>query len=184
MMCMRQGHRSQARVLVADWDRNNALSLASILHRAGFKTAIAFNGKEAVEKAETFRPDLVITEAFLGRLSGIDAAARITAAAPDCRILFLSSEALDTEIARAAPDGLVYSYTPKPIHPLNLLNAVAYLLSAEWCTDDAAAMDHVPAKPHVTTMAGAADDTGEATRTRVAAMLQPALLSSAGIETG
>src|SRR5215472_483246 len=99
MMCMRQGHRSQARVLVADWDRNNALSLTSIMHRAGFKTAVAFNGKEAVEKAETFRPDLVVTEAYLGRLSGIHAAARIRAAFPDCKFLFLSSEASDADIA-------------------------------------------------------------------------------------
>jgi len=165
-MCMRQGHRSQARVLVADWDSNDALSLASIMHRAGFKTAVAFDGKEAAEKAETFGPDLLVTEAYLGRLSGIHAAARITAALPDCKVLFLSSEATDADIARKAPAGLVYSYTPKPIHPLNLLNAVAYLLSAEWCTGDSAT-DHLRAKPEATERAGAKVKTADATRRHV-----------------
>ena len=70
-MRMRFGHRTQARVLVADWDRNNALTVAAAMHRAGFHVATAFNGKEAVAKAATFRPDLLITEAYLGRLSGI-----------------------------------------------------------------------------------------------------------------
>ena len=136
MMCKRYGNRTQARVLVADWDRNNALSLAAVIHRAGFKTATAYNGKEAVEKATTFVPDLLVTEAYLGRFSGIQAAARISAALPECKVLFLSSEASSADIAKAAPEGLVYSYTPKTIHPLDLLNAIAYLLPAEWSSGD------------------------------------------------
>jgi DNA-binding response OmpR family regulator len=150
MMCMRQGHRSQARVLVADWDQNNAHSLASIMHKAGFKTAVALNGKTAVAVAETFKPDLLVAEAYLDRLSGIQAAVRITAALPECKVLFLSSEASVDDIARVAPEELIYSYTAKPIHPLDLLNAVAYLLSAEWSTGDSAPTDHAPAKPAVT----------------------------------
>ena len=73
-------------------------------------------------------------------------AARISASHPDCKVLFLSSEATDADLAREAPAGFIYSYTPKPIHPLNLLNAITYLLSAEWCTGDSAA-DHVRTKP-------------------------------------
>jgi|SRR5579859_2251303 len=145
MMCMRFGHRTQARVLVVDWDRSNALTLAALMHRAGFKVAAAFNGKEAVAKAATFRPDLLVTEAYLGRLSGIQAASRIVAAHPDCKILFLSGEATVANIAKAAPPDLVYSFTPKPLHPLDLLNAIAYMLCAEWSTDDLGQTDHQPA---------------------------------------
>jgi DNA-binding response OmpR family regulator len=147
------------------------------MHRAGFKTAVAFNGKEAVEKAETFRPDLLVTEAYLGRLSGIHAAARITVALPDCKVLFLSGEASDADIARGAPQGLIYSYSPKPIHPLNLLNAVAYLLSAEWCTGDSAPTEHVPAKTAVTRTAGAVQKIAEVTTHHVIdAGFRPTLL--------
>ncbi|HEY3625747.1 MAG TPA: response regulator [Terracidiphilus sp.] len=167
MMCLKHGHRSQARVLVADGDRNQALSLASIMHRAGFNTAIAFNGKEAVDKAKTFRPDLLVTEAYLGRLSGIHAARCITARLPNCKVLFLSSEASGGDIARGAPDGLIYSYTPKPIHPLNLLNAIAYLLSAEWSTVDSPT-NHLNPKPGAAETAGATVRTAEAARKQVA----------------
>lgn len=145
MMCARFGHRSQARVLVADWDRNNALTVAAAMHRAGFKVATAFNGKEAVAKAATFRPDLLVTEAYLGRLSGIQAASRITAAFPECKVLFLSGEATVTDIAKATPPDLIYSFAPKPLHPLDLLNATAYMLSAEWSTDDSEQTDQQPA---------------------------------------
>jgi CheY-like chemotaxis protein len=136
MMCRRKGNRQQARVLVADWDQANAITLAAIMNRAGFKVAIAFDGKEAVEEAEKFRPDLFLSEAYLGRLSGIEAAVQITAALPECRVLFLSGEASIVDIIKAAPEHLVYSFTPKPIHSLDLLNAVAYMLSAEWSTGD------------------------------------------------
>jgi CheY-like chemotaxis protein len=139
MMCRRNGNRQQARVLVADWDQANAITLAAIMNRAGFKVAIAFDGKEAVEEAEKFRPDLFLSEAYLGRLSGIEAAVQITAALPECRVLFLSGEASIVDIIKAAPEHLVYSFTPKPIHSLDLLNAVAYMLSAEWSTGDSGA---------------------------------------------
>jgi CheY-like chemotaxis protein len=130
------GQRTQGKVLVADWDRSNALTLAAAMHRAGLEVATVFNGKEAVMKAATFRPDLLVTEAYLGRLSGIEAAARITAALPDCKVLFVSGEATVTDIAKAAPPDLVFSFAPKRLHPHHLLTAIAYMLCAEWSTDD------------------------------------------------
>jgi DNA-binding NtrC family response regulator len=132
MMCTGEGNRTQARVLVVDWDRNNALSLAAVMHRAGINAATAFNGKEAVEKAEAFRPHFLVTEAYLGRLSGIHAAARITAAIPDCKVIFVSGETSLAELAQIVPQGFVYSYARKPVDPIHLLNAITLMLSAEW----------------------------------------------------
>ena len=138
MMCTRQGNGTQARIMVVDWDQANALALAAVMRTAGFKVATACDGLEAVAEAEHFRPDLLLTEPYLGRLSGILAAVHITSALPDCRVLFLSAEASINDIANLAPPELVYSFTPKPIHPLDLLNAVAYLASAEWSSGDSA----------------------------------------------
>jgi len=144
-MRVRFGHGTQARVLVADWNRSNALTVAAAMHRAGFKVVTAFNGKDAVSKAATFRPDLFVTEAYLGRLSGIQAASRITAEFPECKVLFLSGEATVSDIAKAAPPDLIYSFAAKPLHPFDLLNATAYMLSAEWSTDDSGPADQKPA---------------------------------------
>lgn len=185
-MCSRYGNRAQARILVADWDQANALSLAAVMHTAGFKVATAFSGKEAATEAETFRPDLFVTEAYMGRLSGVEAAVQITASLPECKVLFLSSEATSADIAKAAPSHLVYSFTPKPIHPLDLLNAVAYLLSAEWSTGDpapgASDQDRPQLRAAKTTAAAERSYSGEAesaagTKNCVSgAMLQQALL--------
>jgi CheY-like chemotaxis protein len=113
MMCLRFGNRTQARVLVADWDRNSALTVAAAMHRAGFNAATAFSGKEAVAKAATLGPNVLVTEAYPGRLSGIAAAAQITAAYPDCKVLFLSGETTAADIEKAAAPDLVDSFAPK-----------------------------------------------------------------------
>src|SRR5579864_3863055 len=138
MMCKRQGGGAQVKILVADWDQDNALALAAIMCRAGLKVATVCDGKAAVAEASDFHPDLLIAEPYLGRLSGIRAAADITTTFPDCKVLFLSGEASMADIAKAAPAELVYSFTAKPIHPLDLLNAIAYLACAEWSTGDSA----------------------------------------------
>jgi CheY-like chemotaxis protein len=147
MMCKRQGNGDQVRILVADWDQANARALAAVMRTAGFKVATVCDGLEAVAEANHFKPELLITEPYLGRLSGIHAAVAITSALPDCRVLFLSGEASMKDIAKAAPPELVYSFAFKPIHPLDLLNAVAYLASAEWSSSDSATAGSNP-NPH------------------------------------
>jgi two-component system cell cycle response regulator CpdR len=144
MMRIRHGHRAQGKVMVADWDRTHALTLAAIMDRPGFRVETAFNGNEAVLKAATFLPDLMVTEPFLDGVTGIEAAAQIAAAHPGCRVLFLSSGASFAEVAKDAPRTLVYSFIAKSVHPLDLLNTTAYMLSAEWSSDDAAWNPIVP----------------------------------------
>src|SRR3954465_8414660 len=131
MMCTGEGQGTQVRVLVADWDRNHALSLAAAMHRAGLNTSTAFNGKEAIAKAGTFRPHFLITEAYLGRLSGIHAAARINAALPDCKVILMSGEASFAGIANVAPEVVVYTCEQKPVDPIHLLEAITLMLSDE-----------------------------------------------------
>jgi hypothetical protein len=94
MTCMGQ---SQA------WNRNNELSVAFAVHRAGSNAAAASDGKEAVEGAEIFRPDMLETEASLGRLTTLHAAACLAAALREC-----------------------------PVHPTTNPNANACMLSFEW----------------------------------------------------
>ena len=183
-MCTGEGYRAQAKVLVADWDRNNALSLAAAMHRAGLTTATAFNGKEAVEKAETFRPQLLVTEAYLGRLSGIHAAAHIKAALPDCKLLFLSGEASLADIANAAPEGVVYSYTRKPVDADDLLNIITCMLSTERPGGRSVATEQDTARPAALKTRVRAGQIAAARRKHVAgAIFDPALLWCSGIET-
>src|ERR1700732_1389998 len=71
--------------------------------------AEATNGKEAVEKALAWKPDLVLLDARLPVLSGFDAAKEIKQHSPDIPILFFSihdtNETL--EQARLVGDGFI-----------------------------------------------------------------------------
>jgi len=63
--------------------------------------AEASDGSEAVQKAEELKPDLILLDIGLPKLSGIEAARRIRQLSPNSRIIFLSLHN-DLDIVRAA----------------------------------------------------------------------------------
>jgi CheY-like chemotaxis protein len=67
------------RVLVAEDNRDSADSLAMMLQLLGHETAVARNGRQAVELAETFRPEVILLDIGLPELTGHEAARRIRA---------------------------------------------------------------------------------------------------------
>ena len=137
-MRTRYGKNTQARILVVDDDKMVALTLSAILQEQGYEVATAFNGKEAIVKAATFFPDLLLSDVNMGAMNGVEAATRITAKLPDCRVLFLSGHASMSDVLDSAPRRLVFSFMSKPVHTLELLNAIAYQLSAINTSDDPA----------------------------------------------
>jgi PAS domain S-box-containing protein len=65
------------RVLVVDDNVDAANSLAMLLQMSGYQTHVAHDGIEAVEAAQTFKPDVVLLDIGLPRLNGYGAARRI-----------------------------------------------------------------------------------------------------------
>jgi len=63
--------------------------------------AEASDGSEAVQKAEELKPDLILLDIGLPKLSGIEAARRIRQLSPNSRIIFLSLHN-DLDVVRAA----------------------------------------------------------------------------------
>ncbi len=134
------GNKRQARILVVDGNKTIAQALSAILQEQGYEVATAFGGEAAIAKAAGFLPDLLLSDVSMGAMNGIEAATRITAKLPDCKVLFLSGHASMADVVSAAPEGLVYSFASKPIHPLDLLNAIAYMLPAANAFKDPGAM--------------------------------------------
>jgi len=142
----RSRDKRQAKILVADNDPAIAVTLGAILEQQGYVVATVFSGEEAVAIAEVFSPDLLVSDVYMSGMNGVEAAARITAKLPECRVLFLSGVASMSDVLKAAPKRLVYSFTSKPLHSLDLLNAIAYMLSAVSTLNDSAgtaAEDHI-----------------------------------------
>ena len=65
------------RVLIVDDNRDAAVSLAAMLNFMGNETQTAHDGYEALDVAAAFRPDLVMLDIGMPRLSGYDTARRI-----------------------------------------------------------------------------------------------------------
>jgi signal transduction histidine kinase len=65
------------RILAVDDNRDAADSLALILQMMGHEVQTAYDGREGVELAEAFRPDVVLLDIGMPRLNGYEAARHI-----------------------------------------------------------------------------------------------------------
>lgn len=66
-----------SRILVVDDNRDSADSLGMLLRLKGNEIRTAYDGIEAVQSAETFRPELVLLDIGLPKLNGYEVARRI-----------------------------------------------------------------------------------------------------------
>jgi NarL family two-component system response regulator LiaR len=93
------GDEPRLRVVLADDDAFARRAIRNALQEAGFVVvADATNGREAVELALHYRPDLVLLDVVMPELDGIAAARRIRAEVPEIRIVMLSVKE-DDEVA-------------------------------------------------------------------------------------
>ena len=65
------------RILVVDDNQDSASSMAMMLRLLGNETDLAADGIEAIERAESFQPHVILMDIGMPRLNGLDAARRI-----------------------------------------------------------------------------------------------------------
>ena len=68
------------RILVADDNHDCADSLATLLKLGGHEARVTFDGIEAVEVAESFRPDIILLDIGMPKMNGYDACRKIRSA--------------------------------------------------------------------------------------------------------
>ncbi|MEP7303539.1 MAG: PAS domain-containing protein, partial [Caldimonas sp.] len=68
---------ARCRVLVADDLRDSADSLALLLESMGHEVQVAYDGEHALQAAETFRPEVMLLDLGMPRLSGYEVCRRI-----------------------------------------------------------------------------------------------------------
>ena len=118
------------RILVAEDEKDIRELIAFTLRFAGFDVLLATNGAEAVEIAEAERPDLVILDVRMPKMSGYEACRRLkenpqTASLP---VVFLSAKGQDSEIQQGLESG-AEEYILKPFAPDELIQQVRGILS-------------------------------------------------------
>jgi CheY-like chemotaxis protein len=114
------------RVLVVDDERCIADTLTTILRKAGYEVAAAYDGLTALSHCEFFCPDLVITDVVMPGMSGIDMAILIRQRYPVCKVLLFSGQAATADLLEEArQSGHDFELLEKPIHPTELLAKLA-----------------------------------------------------------
>lgn len=114
--------RMRLRVLVVDDERLIAQTVAAILNQNGFEAMAAFSGDEAIETARKVRPDIVLSDVLMPRMSGVELGMRVRNELPETRVILFSGQAATTELMRKAQDaGYSFELVPKPIHPNDLV---------------------------------------------------------------
>jgi CheY-like chemotaxis protein len=74
---MEENGNSRLTVLVVEDFADNRFMMRRLLEMSGYHVVEAVDGKEAVEVAESARPDLILMDLSLPRLDGLDATRRI-----------------------------------------------------------------------------------------------------------
>jgi NarL family two-component system response regulator LiaR len=90
----------------------------------------AENGAEAVEKAASLKPDVILMDLVMPHMDGIEATSRITTQQPGARILVLTSFAADDKVFPAVKAGAL-GYLLKDSSPEQLLEAIRQVSRGE-----------------------------------------------------
>src|SRR5882762_7866303 len=110
------------RVLIADDNRDWADGLAVLLEERGYAVRTTYDGREAIEAARTFQPDIVVLDSRMPRLTGYEAARVFHRHPQSTRPILIAVTAWAGESGklRAAMSGFDY-YLAKPAEPAEIL---------------------------------------------------------------
>jgi DNA-binding NarL/FixJ family response regulator len=126
------GHNQRIRILVVDdyepWRR----SVCSMLKALPDLQVIgeASDGLEAIQKAQTLIPDLVLLDIGLPHLNGLEARNKLRQLVPSAKVLFLSQDS-DADVVREALSDGVKGYVLKMDAERELLSGIEATLAGE-----------------------------------------------------
>ena len=91
----------------------------------GFDLEVACNGKEAINKAEAWKPDLILMDVVMPEMNGYEAARALKGrpATKHIPIFFLTAKSLETDIQEGKQAGGDL-YIVKPFSPFELMTVI------------------------------------------------------------
>jgi two-component system alkaline phosphatase synthesis response regulator PhoP len=120
-----------AKILIAEDERDiRELVTFTLRGLAKHEVIQAVNGLDAVEKAQKVKPDLILMDGRMPRMSGYEACVKLKeiASTKDIPIIFLSAKGQESEIKEGLTAG-AHDYILKPFAPDELVNRVQEILS-------------------------------------------------------
>ena len=118
------------KILVADDNDDIRDMLALLLRRLGHDVVVAADGETAVALAKLEKPDLILMDVMMPRLSGLEAARKIYEVADLQAIPIVAISAFRNPLVEATNTGTFrwHAYLNKPVDPVDLERVVASLM--------------------------------------------------------
>ena len=116
------------RVLIADDDRDGALTLSTLLEIEGYEVRTVHGGQDALDMARDFRPDVVLLDIGMPKVTGYEAARRLRLRyGNDCPVLVAITgwkQASDKILASLAGFDHHVAKPYEPAHLIELLSTI------------------------------------------------------------
>ena len=107
------------RILIADDDESGRSGLAALLAMWGYEVQEAVDGKDALERAPSFRPHVVIADMVMPVIDGIGLLKPLAATVPEAAVILLTAHGSIETAVSAMREG-AYDYMTKPVDPRRL----------------------------------------------------------------
>ena len=124
-----QGSSEPSKVLIADDHQQNCELLEAYLAAEGYDIAMAYDGRETLDKVAEWHPDIILLDIMMPRLSGYEVCAELRSRDESKHIPILMVTALDEQgdIEKAVAAGCD-DFLSKPVNSLELRTRVRSLL--------------------------------------------------------
>jgi DNA-binding response OmpR family regulator len=116
----------KSRILIVEDDPRTSASVALYLRHAGYEVDVASNGTEALERAASRPPDLLVLDVMLPGVDGIEVC-RTLRARSDVAIIMLTARTVEEDRLRGLEAG-ADDYVTKPFSPRELVARVGAVL--------------------------------------------------------
>jgi len=119
------------KILAVDDERHIVRLVEVNLARAGYQVVTAFDGREALEKVKSERPDLIVLDVMMPYMDGFEVlnVLKKDPETKDIPVIMLTAKAQDADVFRGWQSG-VDTYLTKPFNPLELLTFVKRILQS------------------------------------------------------
>jgi len=118
------------KVLIVDDEANIVAALEFLLRKSGYEVTAAQNGDEALQRVESFAPDLVLLDVMMPRISGYEVCRRMRERADwnHIKIVMLSAKGREAEVSKGVSLGADL-YVTKPFSTSELVGKIGELLA-------------------------------------------------------
>lgn len=128
---------NQNRILIVDDNLANRELLEAYLVEIDCETEFAEDGQQAMDKAASFKPDLILLDVMMPKLSGFEVCQKLKSDPRTSNIMILMVTALNElgDIERAVDAG-TNDFLSKPVNRIELTKRVENMLRFKDVTDE------------------------------------------------